>query len=36
VVGAGALVREDLPDHCVAYGVPARVIRRRAEGEKYL
>ena len=36
VVGAGALVREDLPDHCVAYGVPARIIRRRVEGEKYL
>jgi sugar O-acyltransferase (sialic acid O-acetyltransferase NeuD family) len=36
VIGAGALVRTDIPDHCVAYGVPARVIRRRAEGEKYL
>jgi sugar O-acyltransferase (sialic acid O-acetyltransferase NeuD family) len=36
VIGAGALVRENILDHCVAYGVPARVIRKRAEGEKYL
>ena len=36
VVGAGALVQKDIPDHCVAYGVPARVIRQRAEGERYL
>lgn len=36
VVGAGALVQKDIPDHCVAYGVPARVVRQRAEGERYL
>jgi acetyltransferase-like isoleucine patch superfamily enzyme len=36
IIGAGALVRENILDHCVAYGVPARVIRKRAEGEKYL
>jgi sugar O-acyltransferase (sialic acid O-acetyltransferase NeuD family) len=36
VIGAGALVRTDIPDHCVAYGVPARVIRPRVKGEKYL
>ncbi|MBI5296951.1 MAG: acetyltransferase [Chloroflexi bacterium] len=36
VIGAGALVRSDIPDHCVAYGLPARVLRPRAEGEKYL
>lgn len=36
VIGAGALVLEDIPDHCVAYGVPARVVRTRSEGEKYL
>ena len=35
VIGAGALVLEDIPDHCVAYGVPAKVIRKREEGEKY-
>ncbi len=27
LVGAGAVVVSDLPDHVVAYGVPARVIR---------
>jgi sugar O-acyltransferase (sialic acid O-acetyltransferase NeuD family) len=36
VVGAGALVLEDLPDFAVAYGVPARVIRTRQEGDVYL
>jgi UDP-N-acetylbacillosamine N-acetyltransferase len=28
VVGAGAVVVSDLPDHVVAYGVPARIARR--------
>jgi acetyltransferase-like isoleucine patch superfamily enzyme len=28
VVAAGAVVRGELPDHCVAAGVPARVVRR--------
>jgi sugar O-acyltransferase (sialic acid O-acetyltransferase NeuD family) len=36
VVGAGALVLHDLPDRVVAYGVPARVARDRAPGERYL
>ena len=36
VVGAASLVVDDLPDHVVAYGAPARVIRPRAEGEPYL
>ena len=36
VVGAGALVLGDVPDHVVAYGVPATVIRSRDEGEPYL
>jgi sugar O-acyltransferase (sialic acid O-acetyltransferase NeuD family) len=36
VIGAGALVMEDVPSHCVAYGVPAKVMRTRSEGEKYL
>lgn len=36
VVGAGALVLRDLPDRVVAYGVPARVARRREPGEPYL
>lgn len=28
-VGAGAVVTEDLPDFCVAVGVPAKVVRMR-------
>lgn len=32
VVGAGAVVAEDLPDRVVAAGVPARVVRSRDEG----
>lgn len=36
VVGAGAVVVEDLPDQVVAYGVPARVVRRRAVDEPFL
>ncbi len=36
VVGAGSLVLSDLPHGVVAYGVPARVIRTRKPGDKYL
>ena len=36
VVGAGAVVLRDLPDHVVAYGVPAKVARSRSTGERYL
>lgn len=36
VVGAGAVVVEDLPDRAVAYGVPAREVRSREPGEPYL
>ena len=36
VVGAGAVVIRDLPGHCVAYGVPARMVRTRGEDEPYL
>lgn len=36
VLGAGAVAVDDLPAFCVAYGVPARVVRRREAGEKYL
>lgn len=28
VIGANAVVVTDIPDHCVAVGVPARVIKR--------
>jgi len=36
VVGAGSTVLSDLPDHVVAFGTPARVMRARTEGERYL
>jgi serine acetyltransferase len=36
VIGAGALVLADLPDSVLAYGLPARVVRARKEGEPYL
>ena len=36
VVGAGALVVDDVPDGVVAYGTPARVVRERAPGDRYL
>jgi len=32
VVGAGAVVTDDLPDGAVAVGMPARVVRRREGG----
>ncbi|MFA0961159.1 acetyltransferase [Roseivirga sp. BDSF3-8] len=36
VVGSGAVVLKDLPDNVLAYGNPARVIRSREPGEKFL
>jgi acetyltransferase-like isoleucine patch superfamily enzyme len=33
VIAAGAVVTSDLPDNCVAVGVPARVVRRYVDGE---
>jgi len=36
VVGSGSLVTKDLPDNVVAYGTPAKIIRTRNPGEKYL
>jgi sugar O-acyltransferase (sialic acid O-acetyltransferase NeuD family) len=36
VLGAGALLLQDLPDRAVAYGSPARVVRARAVDEAYL
>jgi sugar O-acyltransferase (sialic acid O-acetyltransferase NeuD family) len=36
VVGAGSLVTKSLPDNVLAYGNPARIIRDRIKGEKFL
>jgi len=36
VVGSGSVVLRDLPDNVLAYGNPARIIRKRQEGEKFL
>jgi sugar O-acyltransferase (sialic acid O-acetyltransferase NeuD family) len=36
VVGAGSLVIKDLPDNVLAYGNPAKIIRERKAGEKFL
>ena len=34
VVAAGAVVRGDIPDHCVVAGVPARIVRRWVDGQR--
>lgn len=36
VVGAGATVLNDIPEHAVAYGTPAKVIRSRTADEPYM
>jgi sugar O-acyltransferase (sialic acid O-acetyltransferase NeuD family) len=36
VIGAGATVVHDIPGYCVAWGTPARVVRSRKAGERYL
>ena len=36
VVGSGSVVLKDLPDNVLAYGNPAKVIRKREPGEKFL
>lgn len=33
VVGANSVVTGELPDHCVAVGAPARIVRRLIDGE---
>ncbi len=32
VVGANAVVTDDLPSHCVAVGIPARIVKQRPHG----
>lgn len=36
VIGAGSVVLKPVPDEVIAYGAPARVIRSRQQGDKYL
>ena len=36
VVGSGSLVTKSLPDNVLAYGSPAKVMRNRIKGEKFL
>ena len=36
VIGAGAVVFKKVPDQVVAYGTPARVVRSRQAGDRYL
>lgn len=36
VIGAGSTVLSDIPSYTVAYGTPAKVIRAREKGERYL
>jgi sugar O-acyltransferase (sialic acid O-acetyltransferase NeuD family) len=36
VIGSGSLVTKSLPDNVLAYGFPAKIIRNRTKGEKFL
>jgi sugar O-acyltransferase (sialic acid O-acetyltransferase NeuD family) len=36
VVGSGSLVIKSLPDNVLVYGNPAKIIRKRKKGEKFL
>jgi sugar O-acyltransferase (sialic acid O-acetyltransferase NeuD family) len=36
IVGAGSLVVKDIQNNVVAYGTPAKIIRKRTQGEGYL
>jgi acetyltransferase-like isoleucine patch superfamily enzyme len=36
VVGSSSLVTKNLPDDVLAYGNPAKIIRTRNKGEKFL
>ena len=36
VIGATSLVNKNIPPSNIAYGIPAKVIRKREAGEKYL
>ena len=36
VIGASSLVRDDIENNSVCYGIPAKVIRKRKDHDKYL
>lgn len=36
IIGAGALVLNNFGDNCIVYGTPAKEIRKRTAGERYL
>lgn len=36
VIGGGALINKDIEDNSIAYGVPARIVKKRKKSEKYL
>lgn len=36
VIGGGALINKNVHDGSVAYGVPARIVKKRKKSEKYL
>jgi len=36
VIGSGSVVTKDIPDNVLVYGTPARIIRTRSLGEKFL
>lgn len=36
VIGSGSLVTKDMPDNVLAYGNPAKIIRTRKPGERFL
>jgi len=36
VIGSGSLVTKSIPDNVLAYGNPARIVRSRSEGERFL
>lgn len=36
VIGAASLVTKDIPDNVLAYGNPAKIVRNREKGEKFL
>lgn len=36
VIGAGSIVNKNVEDHILAYGIPAKKVRERQEGDRYL